>query len=347
MTAARTRKAAEPAAGAGPDTAFVSSKQLRQLHALLAGHGVNGDATRHDYLTTWAERTIEHASDLTTVEAARLIAELDSEDAPEVTTPSRTALKKLREPFPPEAVGKLPRSTCRDCSKSQRKRCDNHTWVSGCRECRGSHSSATMHIDYIGHADVTDRLLDVDPTWTWVPMAQNGDGFPLLDQHGGLWINLTVCGVTRPGYGEGSSGQQSGGDTVKVAIGDALRNAAMRFGIGLELWVKGDRDWAKAEKHGAEQMAPDQAPPPETAPPTPAPPPYTGPTVEDSIGALIGLADQQSTDLATITRRFREEHGNLTVDQLATDVPAHALDVFVGQCRDYLAQQAAPAGAQA
>ena len=60
----------------------------------------------------------------------------------------------------------------------------------------------------------------------------------------GLWIRLTVGNVTRLGYGSVPSGQP---DAVKVLIGDALRNAAMRFGVALDLWAKGDRADPTAE----------------------------------------------------------------------------------------------------
>lgn len=92
-------------------------------------------------------------------------------------------------------------------------------------------------LDYVGHAAVTQRLLEVDPAWTWEPMCID-QGQVRLDDKGGLWIRLTVCGVTRPGYGDG--GNSKGGDAVKVAIGDAIRNAAMRFGVALDLWAKED-----------------------------------------------------------------------------------------------------------
>ena len=96
-----------------------------------------------------------------------------------------------------------------------------------------------MHLDFVGHADITDRLLNVDPSWSWEPYAQDGNGMPLLDNNGNLWIRLTVGGVTRPGVGDGKN--------AKECIGDALRNAAMRFGVALDLWAKGDRSWAHAE----------------------------------------------------------------------------------------------------
>jgi len=91
---------------------------------------------------------------------------------------------------------------------------------------------------YVGHAALTDRLLSVDPLWTWEPIAHDERGLPLLDETGGLWIRLTVCGVTRIGYGD--AGTKKGGDAMKERIGDALRNAGMRFGAALDLWHKGD-----------------------------------------------------------------------------------------------------------
>jgi hypothetical protein len=48
--------------------------------------------------------------------------------------------------------------------------------------------------------------------------------------NGNLWIRLTICGVTRIGVGDGKS--------LKECIGDAIRNAAMRFGMALDLWAK-------------------------------------------------------------------------------------------------------------
>jgi hypothetical protein len=60
----------------------------------------------------------------------------------------------------------------------------------------------------------------------------------VLDEYGGMWIRLTVCNTSRLGYGH--AGDKSGGDAIKEVIGDALRNAAMRFGAALDLWHKGD-----------------------------------------------------------------------------------------------------------
>lgn len=93
-------------------------------------------------------------------------------------------------------------------------------------------------LSYVGHAALTDRLLDADPEWSWEPLAFDERGLPLIDEDGGMWIRLTVCGITRLGYGDAQG--KTGGNATKERIGDALRNAAMRFGAALDLWHKGD-----------------------------------------------------------------------------------------------------------
>lgn len=149
-------------------------------------------------------------------------------------TPEIAAL--LRAPFKAEQIGKLPRVTCGNCSRDKvRKHCDRHQ-RSQCQTCGSYISTAHMHLDYAGHAAITDRLLQADPGWTWEPLAIGQDGLPVLDRNAGLWIRLTVAGVTRLGYGDAEG--KTGPSAVKEAIGDALRNGAMRFGVGLDLWHK-------------------------------------------------------------------------------------------------------------
>jgi hypothetical protein len=108
--------------------------------------------------------------------------------------------KALRAPFPASAIGKLPKGGAQ--------------------------------LDYVGHAATTDRLLSVDAAWSWEPLAVDERGLPALDREGNLWIRLTVAGVTRLGVGDGPN--------MKVRIGDAIRNAAMRYGVALDLWAKED-----------------------------------------------------------------------------------------------------------
>lgn len=184
-----------------------------------------------------------------------------------VTETNTVDLTALRKPFPPEYVGKLPRVTCRACSDG---RCGEHD-KARCQECGNWISTRHIHLDYVGHADVTIRLLEVDPEWSWAPKSTDPDPEMLkaavasgnteivkavidnappkfeTDRNGnpvGLWIKLTVGGVTRLGVGSCPSNQN---DAEKVLIGDALRNAAMRFGVAVDLWAKGDRADPTAE----------------------------------------------------------------------------------------------------
>ena len=117
-----------------------------------------------------------------------------------------TNLAKLREPFPANQISYLPKGG--------------------------------VKLAYVGHAALTDRLLDTDPAWAWEPLAFDDRGLPAIDDCGGLWIRLTVCGITRLGYGD--AGDKKGANAMKERIGDALRNAAMRFGAALDLWHKGE-----------------------------------------------------------------------------------------------------------
>jgi hypothetical protein len=150
-------------------------------------------------------------------------------------------LAKLREPFAADLISKLPKQ-----SKAQKEALDKDRSLGvSCNVCGGWHHKNAVHLDYVGHAALTDRLLDVDPMWSWEPMGFAADGTPAFDRNGGLWIKLTVCGVTRLGYG--SADGKSGGDAVKEIIGDAMRNAAMRFGAALDLWHKGDLHAHKEE----------------------------------------------------------------------------------------------------
>lgn len=147
---------------------------------------------------------------------------------------TKTGLALLREPFPAHQISKLPKPTK---AQTDAVKADYKKGIR-CQVCGGWHHPDVIHLDYVGHAALTDRLLDCDENWTWEAVALDKDGIPFLDKNNGLWIKLTVCGVSRMGYGHPDG--KTGGDAVKEAIGDALRNAAMRFGAALDLWHKGD-----------------------------------------------------------------------------------------------------------
>lgn len=209
---------------------------------------------------------------------------------------------RLRAPFPKEAVGKLPRVTCGNCSRDrQRKHCDRHQRTK-CATCHNYISTQHIHLDYVGHAAVTDRLLQVDPEWTWEPMALAADGLPARDPDGGLWIRLTVAGVTRLGYGHADG--KTGPDAVKEAIGDAIRNAGMRFGVALDLWHKDgplpDED-APTNGHPVGRGEPPDEPPKRTA--------------ADARAQLAADAARNGWDLVRIADLFALQHDGRQIAQ--------------------------------
>ena len=154
-------------------------------------------------------------------------------------------LQSLREPFPESEIELLPKG---------KKRADSEDQY--CQECGTKHQPHFFHISYVGHAKITAKLLDIDPLWTWEPLEV--DGHAVERDHAGnpvgLWIKLTIGGMTRIGHG---SVESDANEPMKELIGDALRNAAMRFGLGLDLWIKSK---PKARSSTPRASAPTTAP---------------------------------------------------------------------------------------
>lgn len=157
------------------------------------------------------------------------------EAAPRAWSPGEPILARhweaLRAPFGAGVIERLPKPL--KSGDQDKGRCEQ-----GSRYCADQHPCGgwhvrSLHLSYVGHAGVTDRLNDCDPTWNWTPVAFDQQGLPLI-ANGGLWINLTIYGVTRLGFGD-APGKR---DATKELIGDAIRNGAMRFGVGTYLWSK-------------------------------------------------------------------------------------------------------------
>lgn len=195
----------------------------------------------------------------------------------------KTGLELLREPFPANQISKLPKPTAR---QTEEVRKDFSKGIR-CQVCGAWHHPKVVHLDYVGHAALTDRLLDCDPLWNWEPLACDERGFPAFDQIGGMWIKLTVCGVTRLGYGAADG--KKGSDAIKEVIGDALRNSAMRFGAALDMWHKGDLHVAAEDDGNAAVKAPKQDENPDA----------TQSAVQDAIDYLY-----EAADLADLKRRW-------------------------------------------
>jgi hypothetical protein len=117
-------------------------------------------------------------------------------------------------------------------------------------------------LDFVGHADITRILIEIDPYWSWDPCGWN-NGRPAIHVENGIatmWGWLTVHGKEMLGVGSVKADKM---DLDKELIGDFLRNASMRFGISLNLWTK--NQWADLDGD-----KPKPQPAPQSKPATPA-----------------------------------------------------------------------------
>lgn len=111
-----------------------------------------------------------------------------------------------------------------------------------------------IQLDFVGHADITRILIEIDPHWRLVPIAwENGrPAVNIVNDMATMWFEMTLLGQARLAIGTAKANAQ---DLDKVLYGDALRNGAMRFGIGLSLWTK--QEWNDLDHYAT---APKPAP---------------------------------------------------------------------------------------
>lgn len=106
--------------------------------------------------------------------------------------------------------------------------------------------------DFIGHADINRLLIEIDPLWSLEPL-EIIDGRPAAHTVDGdvfMWFKMTLLGHTRLAVG---SAKVKTSDLDKILYGDALRNGAMRFGIGLKLWSK--QEWEDLDHYDSAPVA--------------------------------------------------------------------------------------------
>lgn len=148
-----------------------------------------------------------------------------------MATPNVVNLKKLTEPFPPNKV-------------------------------KQKIGQGRRPMNYISHGLVTERLNDADPNWSSEIITEHTykDGQGRIHCEG-VTLALTVNGVTRVEAG-GPQRQDGFTNEIKNAYSDALKRAAMRFGVALEMWeslldAEGDEDYD--ESHAADLQPARQA----------------------------------------------------------------------------------------
>ncbi len=122
-----------------------------------------------------------------------------------------------------------------------------------------------IQLDYVGHAEITRILTEIDPLWKLEPLKIDDDGLPAYRVENGMahmMGALTLLGHTRLGVGSAPHNKQ---DLLKELWSDLIRNCSMRFGIAVSLWSKeewgGDTAPTSAPKKKAPaKKAPEPAP---------------------------------------------------------------------------------------
>lgn len=114
-----------------------------------------------------------------------------------------------------------------------------------------------QQLSFVGHADVTKMLLEIDCCWTWEPSAFDSDGLPAYRiengmAHMGGW--MTIHGVRRFEIG---SCLPNKSDLLKELVSDFIRRGALRFGVCLSLWTK--QEWEDLDNNPAPKPAPRPA----------------------------------------------------------------------------------------
>jgi hypothetical protein len=149
----------------------------------------------------------------------------------------------LAAPFAEDLIGWKPKP-----SKAER---DADARPADCQVCGGWHKPCRVHVPFLGHALVTERLnAVVGPngwSWTLVDLVR--------DDRGALQLvvgEMTVLGHTKgPEVGAPGDLPAGPGDAFKGAISDYISQAAARFGVGLYLKARRLESGAERPQAGA------------------------------------------------------------------------------------------------
>jgi hypothetical protein len=163
-------------------------------------------------------------------------------------------------------------------------------------------------LDFVGHADITRILIEIDPHWSIEPVAYDEAGLPAAKKIGNMiqaGFRMTLLGQTR--YCVGSVEERKS-DIGKELVSDAIRNGAMRFGISLSLWTKAE--WEDLGATPAVTPAPRKV---KAVTETKVTKPLDPETISKFIAACTNanLDHEQVADLANVNLK-----DNLTTDDL-------------------------------
>ena len=150
-----------------------------------------------------------------------------------------------------------------------------------------------IQLDYVGHAEITRILTEIDPLWEWKPLKIDDDGLPSYRVENGMAHMagaMTLLGHTRLAIGSAPHNKQ---DLLKELVSDFIRNGAMRFGVALSLWSK--EEWADDSAPAPKKKAPDKKPA-EPAKPDSAPVSDSEKVDQDTVSRFIAACKGANLD---------------------------------------------------
>ena len=171
-------------------------------------------------------------------------------------------------------------------------------------------------LDYVGHAEVTKILLEIDPLWSIEPAALDEAGLPAREKIGtmvqaGFW--MTVLGHRR--YCVGSVEDRKV-DIGKELVSDAIRNGAMRFGIALSLWSK--EEWGDQPAKPAKPVKKTAKKSPQTPPEAPQSDATASriPADPEIVGRFVAACKGGSLDPDEVAKKAGVNLDAVTVDDM-------------------------------
>jgi hypothetical protein len=166
-----------------------------------------------------------------------------------------------------------------------------------------------IQLDFVGHADITRILIEIDPLWSYEPCGWD-NGRPAIHVENGMatmWAYLIVHGKKMLGVGSVRADKQ---ELDKELVGDFLRNAAMRFGISLALWTKNEWEDLGGHAPAPQKSVPARKPAPkpvanvEVTSTIPVDPEIIGKFIKACADANLDhdkVADHAGVDLSNVT----------------------------------------------
>jgi hypothetical protein len=340
-----TRKTAaapteEPEAGA-----TITTRQMRELHGALRDHGITGDKAVHDYLTVALGRPIESRTQLTPVEAAKVIAELEA--APVLHGSIEAALIAFQAEMP--VVGK--NQTAEIPTKNGGTY--SYTYADLADVSAAAMPLLTRHgLAFTCCPRGTERGYELTGVLLHVSGGRIEGSLPL---HGNTpqdigsaltyarrYLLGCMTGIVTDNDDDGRAAQgaqwsrewdgPSTAEYLRQIEADALRAGAtyefaterFRQTRGLTIdQLEQVNPWeiqplANAVRKRADEVeAAAAATPPQAA----GHQPYHGPTTAELLEQIASHADRAGISLGEITARWRSENGSIAVEELGTLPP--------------------------